>query len=102
MHYQSVLISTLTTIAFAAPAPPNFRSTHTTTVTTTTTTTTATLNKPTTHIGTSQFAHVPIIIPDQRKLLQPNHPESKLNSYRPPTPEPSPSLHPNCPTRSCC
>lgn len=63
MHYQFILISTLTTIAFAAPAPPNFRSTNTAT---TTTTTTATLNKPTTHIGTPKFAHIPISIPDQR------------------------------------
>ncbi|EYE96919.1 uncharacterized protein EURHEDRAFT_376185 [Aspergillus ruber CBS 135680] len=63
MHYQFILISTLTTIAFAAPAPPNLRSTSTTTTTTITNTT---LNKPTTHIGTPKFAHIPISIPDQR------------------------------------
>lgn len=90
MHYQFILISTLTTIAFAAPAPPNFRSTNTTTTTTTTTTT---LNKPTTHIGTPKFAHIPISIPDQRKLLQPNHTRSTLTVTGPPH-QFNPNLHP--------
>ncbi|ODM21000.1 hypothetical protein SI65_04053 [Aspergillus cristatus] len=89
MHYQFILISTLTTIAFAAPAPPNFRSTHTTTITTTTTT--ATLNKPTTHIGTSQIAHVPITIPDQRPPHQIN---SKLHPVYTPIARSSPGIEP--------
>ncbi|BCR89619.1 uncharacterized protein ACHE_50817A [Aspergillus chevalieri] len=89
MHYPFVLISTLTTIAFAAPAPPNLRSTHTTT--TTTTTTTATLNKPTTHIGTPQIAHVPITIPDQRPPHQVN---PNLRPVYTPIARPGPGIEP--------
>lgn len=87
MYYQFILISTLTTIAFAAPAPPNFHSKDATTTTTTT------LNKPTTHIGTPKFAHIPISIPDQRKLLQPNRPKSTLTATGPPH-QFNPNLHP--------